>query len=118
MRGLSVGRLLLGKAGQRFHLVLVQHRRSGAPEGDPWAGADAATGAAAPGGSTACWLPIIQPAMRPNTTPAIPNAIDSGFMECALDHTGSGFPGGREGDTTHECTDAQRECADAGTQGR
>ena len=44
------------------------------------AGAAAAGGAAAGARVPACWVPIIQPAIRPKKTPAMPKAMESDFM--------------------------------------
>src|SRR5262249_59438810 len=53
----------------------------------PDAGALAACGAAAAGGRTvACCDPMIQPAMSPKRTPAIPNAIASDFISGAISY--------------------------------
>ncbi len=70
-------------------LTWVSSRTAARAEPAPPAGAFAAAccaGAAVGGRIDACCDPMIQPAMRPNSTPAIPKAMASDFMEARSDH--------------------------------
>src|SRR5262245_64953901 len=76
-----------GLFGSRSAIVLkavtFDSSRSGGGGADGWAGGGAeavAPGAGAVGRPPACWLPIIQPAINPKTTPATPKAIASDFI--------------------------------------
>ena len=85
MTGRSRG---FGFVGSRSAIVLKavtfdsSSSGGGGAAGEAGAGADAADGAAAGAASRPadCWLPIIQPAINPKTTPATPKAIASDFI--------------------------------------
>src|SRR5437773_2510270 len=100
----------LGFVGSRsaidLNAVTFDSSRSGGGGADVGVVAGAAAEAAVAGAETtsrvpACWLPIIQPAISPKTTPAMPYAIASDFM-VKSDHSGSSIrpglhPTGRPG---------------------